>query len=86
MDDEVFCGRLRYHHRMTDTEKLADYERVMQIVNDALALEKHFAKEGMPWETIEFLRADTYKKIVDRIFGFKLLYQLNIERNQNRAA
>ncbi len=71
---------------VTDAEKLADYEIVMQIINDALALEKHFAKEGRPFETIEFLRADAYKSIVDRVFGPDTLHQLEVERNRARVA
>jgi hypothetical protein len=70
---------------MTDAEKLAAHERVIQIIQDALALEKHCAKEGRSWDAIEFLRADAYKNIVDRVMGSDVLHELERERRSHAA-
>jgi hypothetical protein len=70
---------------MNDAEKLADYERIVQIIHSALALEQHFARQGKDWDAIEFLRADAYKNIVDRVLGSDALLQLERERGQHRC-
>jgi hypothetical protein len=71
---------------MADPEKLARYERVLEIIRDALALEKYYAQEGKDWEAIEFLRCDAYKNIVDAVFGPDVLHELENLRHQIRTA
>jgi hypothetical protein len=50
---------------MTDSEKLANYERVVQIVCDEVLLENHLQREGR-WapDEIQSARADAFKRIV----------------------
>jgi hypothetical protein len=71
---------------MTEAEKLADYERMVQIIRDALALEKYYAQEGKDWQEIEFLRSDAYKNIVDAVFGMDVLHDLENQRTLSRVA
>lgn len=54
---------------MTDAEKLADYERVVQIIKDQVALEKHMRGRKAKHEAIQFIRADAYEHIVHRVIG-----------------
>jgi hypothetical protein len=82
----LFARFSRYDVRMTDAEKLADYERMVQIIHDALVLEAHYARQGKSWEEIEFLRSDAYKNIVDATFGPHILRELDDRRNQSRLA
>lgn len=58
---------------MTDAEKLADYERVVEIIRDQMSLEKFYHKKNADWSTIEFIRADAYKNIVDVVIGVHTL-------------
>jgi hypothetical protein len=55
--------------KMTDAEKLACYERVAEIIEDRLALERHIKDEGDPYNEIRFVRADAYRDIVRAVFG-----------------
>jgi hypothetical protein len=71
---------------MTDDEKLAHFERMVQIIRDALSLEKYCAQKGKSWEEIEFLRSDAYKNIVDATFGSDVLHDLENQRTQSRVA
>jgi hypothetical protein len=54
---------------MTDKEKLADYERVLEIVDDEIKLEELYVGQRKGWAAIEFVRADAYKRIVDVLMG-----------------
>ena len=63
----------RYNRPMTDAEKLADYERVIEIIKDEMSLEEFYVKEKKSWGTIEFIRADAYKNIVDVMIGIHKL-------------
>jgi hypothetical protein len=69
---------------MTDAEKLAHYERIIEIVRDRLALEKYYAEKGEDWETIQFARCDAYKNIVDAVFGAEVLHDLENRRTLSR--
>lgn len=50
---------------MTDREKLANYERMVQIVCDEVLLENHLQRQGR-WapDEIQSARADAFKRIV----------------------
>jgi len=54
---------------MTDAEKLATYERVLEIIRDQMSLEKFYVQEKRDWGAIEFIRADAYKRITDAVIG-----------------
>ena len=54
---------------MTDEEKLAGYDRVKAIIEDEIALEKHFLKKKAKWSAIAGVRADAYKRIVEAVVG-----------------
>lgn len=71
---------------MNDADKLAAYERVVEIIRDALALEKHFAEQGAEYGTIESLRLDAYRNVVGALFGTGVLHKLEYERTQVRVA
>jgi hypothetical protein len=71
---------------MTDAQKLNTFERMVEIISDALALEKYYAQKGEDWQTIEFVRCDAFKNIVDAAFGPDALHVLENLRHQIRAA
>ncbi len=54
---------------MTDTEKLAAFERVRQIVEDQMKLENHFAAEQRDSDGIDFTRVNAYVQIVNTVMG-----------------
>jgi hypothetical protein len=58
---------------MTEMEKLADYERVMEIVEDERKLEEFYVGQRKGWAAIEFVRADAYKRIVNVLVGVHTL-------------
>ena len=53
---------------MTDAEKIADYDRIVEIVRDQIALEKHESKYNAGAD-IQFIRADAYGHILDVLVG-----------------
>jgi hypothetical protein len=53
---------------MTDAEKIADYDRIVEIVRDQIALEKHMRRKNNG-AGIEFIRADAYGHILDVLVG-----------------
>ena len=64
---------------MSDADKLAAYERVVEIIEDALSLERHYRRKRKSFETIEFVRADAYKNIVDRVMGYHAIHEVQSE-------
>jgi hypothetical protein len=68
-----------YDGWMTDAEKLADYARIVEIIEDRIALERHFIRSKSGWDAIESMRADAYSEIVDAIFGLGTLRKIQKE-------
>ena len=58
---------------MSDAEKVAAYERVMNIVQDAIALEQNCVRKHDPASVIEFNRAEAFKRIVETVSGLNAL-------------
>ncbi|MGA7342457.1 MAG: hypothetical protein WBE72_13255 [Terracidiphilus sp.] len=58
---------------MTDAEKIADYDRLVELLEDRIALEKNYRKKNAPFATIEFVRADAYVAVVKLILGIGVL-------------
>jgi hypothetical protein len=58
---------------MTDAQKIADYDRIVEIIDDQIALEKHQVKNNMRPEGIQFSRADAYRHIVVAVKGVDIL-------------
>lgn len=54
---------------MTDAEKADVYDEVVQLLQDGIALEKHFLSKGKDWDAIQSVRANAYQKIVIAILG-----------------
>jgi hypothetical protein len=57
---------------MTDAQKLADYDRIVEIIDDQMALEKHQIKRNVSSEGIQFSRADAYRHIVVAVKGIDI--------------
>ena len=66
---EIEAANSGYNRPMTEQEKLADYERVVEIVRDEMKLEQLYVNQRKGWAAIEFIRADAYKRIVDVLMG-----------------
>jgi len=58
---------------MTDAEKIAAYERIMSIIRDAIALEQNSVAHGYSVDTVDFNRADAFKRIVETAIGVNAL-------------
>jgi len=54
---------------MTDAEKITEYDRIVQIVRDQIALEKHMRERNSASDGIQFFRADAYGHILDVLIG-----------------
>ena len=54
---------------MTDTEKLAAYERILEIIDRQAALENHMKNERSLASEIANRRVGAYKDIVEEIKG-----------------
>jgi hypothetical protein len=52
---------------VTDAEKLAVYERVLEIVQDQLALEKYFLSEKKSNDVIQSTQVNAYSEIVKTV-------------------
>jgi hypothetical protein len=63
---------------MTEAEKIVAFDRVAQIIDDQMALEKHMLRRKSNYASIEFIRADAYDHIVDVVVGANALLQLGI--------
>jgi hypothetical protein len=53
---------------MTDAEKLADYDRLIELLNDRIALEKTFRRKKYR-DAVQSVRAEAYRDIVVLILG-----------------
>ena len=49
---------------MTGAQKIADYDRIVEIIDDQMALEKHQVQRNVRFDGIQFSRADAYRHIV----------------------
>ena len=61
------------HMTMTDAEKVAEYDRLVEILKDRIALEKNYRKNNAGFDAIQFVRADAYAAVVKLIMGMKAL-------------
>jgi len=52
---------------MTDADKLADYERVVEIVRAQLSLERHHIDRQRSPDDIRLTQVDAYRQIVKQI-------------------
>lgn len=58
---------------MTDAEKLADYDKLVELLKDRIALEKHHRRNRAGSQTIQELRADAYEAVIIRVLGAQSL-------------
>ena len=58
---------------MTDGEKIAEYEQIMSIVRDAIALEQNCVARKESVSAIDFNRAEAFKRIVETVLGVDAL-------------
>ncbi len=58
---------------MTDAEKLTDYDRLVELLEDRIKLEKHFRKKRASRQTIQAVRIDAYLEVVKLIIGVDVL-------------
>jgi hypothetical protein len=63
---------------MTDADKIVAFDRVAQIIDDQMALEKHMLRRKSSYSAIEFIRADAYHHIVNVAVGLNALLLLGI--------
>lgn len=54
---------------MTDAEKIAEYDRLVELLKDRIALEKHYRKRKASYKTIQDVRVDAYLAVVHLIIG-----------------
>jgi hypothetical protein len=57
---------------MTDAQKLADYDRIIEIIEDQVALEKHQIEQDGNFDGMQFSRADAYRHIVVAVKGIDI--------------
>jgi|CZKL01.1.fsa_nt_gi hypothetical protein len=57
---------------MTDAEKIAKYDRIVEIINDAIALEKYHRETGAHPSAIPQTRTHAYQKIFELITGKRI--------------
>jgi hypothetical protein len=62
-----------------DAEKLACHERVIEILEDRLALERHMRRNKASDEAILFAREDAYVNLVRAVLGLDALYLTETE-------
>ena len=58
---------------MTDTEKIAEYDRLVELLEDRIKLEKHYRKNESSYDTIQSVRVETYLEVVKLIIGVDAL-------------
>lgn len=56
---------------MTDAEKLTIYHRIVEIVEDQMALQKHIRQKRDRFDDILISQADAYSRIVDAVVGHR---------------
>lgn len=54
---------------MTDAEKLSDYQRIVEIIEEQLALQRHLRQKRANFEQVQFSQVDAYSHIVDIVAG-----------------
>ncbi len=54
---------------MSDAEKTRKYDELVELLQDRLALEKHYCVEGLPRSTIDAVHIDGYEAVVRLVFG-----------------
>lgn len=54
-----------------DKEKLSNYERIVEIVKDQMALQRHIEEKRYSFASIQFSQADAYLHIVEIVAGPK---------------
>jgi hypothetical protein len=59
---------------MTDAEKLADYDRLVELLQDRINLEKHYRERKASSQTIQSVRIDAYLEVVKLIIGVDVLH------------
>ena len=64
---------------MSEAEKLEKYARIVEIIEDRIALERHFIRVKRGSDAIQFMRADAYSNIVDAVFAPGTLLRIEIE-------
>jgi len=76
--------RCRAHEgrgEMTQAQKAAIYDQLVQLLHDRIELEKHYRQKNMgavaTFDTIEAVRTDAYKAVVELILGSDVLRQLS---------
>ena len=58
---------------MTDAEKIAEYDRLVELLKDRIALEKHYRERKASFKTIQDVRVDAYLAVVHLIMGVDAL-------------
>ena len=58
---------------MTDAEKITEYDQLVELLKDRVALEIHYRKTGMAYDTIQQVRTDAYEAIVHLVLGVDAL-------------
>jgi hypothetical protein len=58
---------------MTDAEKIAEYDRLVELLEDRVALEMNYHKKNASFDAIQFVRADAYVAVVNLILGVDAL-------------
>jgi hypothetical protein len=58
---------------MTDAEKLADYDRLVKLLEDRIKLEKYYREHEASFQTINDVRAHAYLEVVKLIIGVAVL-------------
>jgi hypothetical protein len=59
---------------MTDAEKLAEYDRLVELLEDRIKLEKHFRRKRASIQTINAVRVEAYLEVVKLIIGVDVLH------------
>ncbi len=54
---------------MTDAEKIAEYDRIVEIVRDQMTLEEHMRRRNVASDGIQFIRADAFGHILKVLVG-----------------
>jgi hypothetical protein len=62
---------------MTDADKILKYDRVVQFIEDQMALETHLRLTGRDRDEVLFTHQDAYEHIVDVVKGLGKLRSLN---------
>jgi len=58
---------------MTDAQKLAEYDRLVELLEDRIKLENHYREKRASFQTIDAVRIDAYLEVVKLIIGVDVL-------------